>query len=83
MFLMHLGLKTGPLCPIMILGQGSPVLLQKFQMVPRLKTLNILRVQKEGTEIYMSEASHSHRMWTEVSSPVLHLLHEGLVNTIK
>jgi len=35
---MHQGFKTGPWCHIMILGQGSPVLLQIFQMAPRLNT---------------------------------------------
>ena len=69
----------GPLCPIPICG--SPGALLKFQMAPRL----ILQMssgskKKEPRYACLSEAkaSHSQRMWAEVSSSAPHLLHNGL-----
>ena len=79
---MHLGLKTGPLCPYSVLGYRSPVLLTKFQMAPILSTLMSSRSKnKEPRYVYLSEAkaSHSHRMWTEVSCSVSHFLQVGLL----
>ena len=57
-------------------SHGSPVSLLKFQTW----TLNIVWVQKERTQVYMSEwrATHSHRTWIEVSSSIPHHLHKGL-----
>ena len=63
------------------LGQGSPVLLLKFQMVPRLRLLIPSGTRnKEPRYAFLSEAraSHSHRIWTEVSSSAPHL-HVGLL----
>jgi len=42
----------GPLCPISI--YGSPVTLLKFQVAPRLYTLDVLWLQEEGAQIHMS-----------------------------
>ena len=70
---------AGSLCPVSI--YGSPVALLKFQMAPRL-TLLMSSGSKKKQPRYTcpSEAkvSHSHRMWTEVSSSAPHLLHNGL-----
>jgi len=68
----------GPLCPISI--QGSPVTLLKFQMAPRLILLMSSGSKKrEPRYTCLSEvkASHSHRMWAEVSNVAPHLLHSG------
>jgi hypothetical protein len=76
---MHLGRKlTGPLCPMS--NHGSPVTLLKFQMAPRLLLLMSSGSKKELRYTCLSEAkaSHSHRMWAEVSSSAPHLLHNGL-----
>jgi hypothetical protein len=69
---------TSPLCPISI--QGSPVALLKFQMAPKLTLLLSSGPKKEPRYVCLSEAraSHSHRMWAEVSSSAPHLLHNGL-----
>jgi len=78
MVLMHLGLKNRPLVPhYLIPVQGSPVPLLKFQMAPTLKVLmSSGSKKKEPRYICLSEAkaSHSQRMWTEVSSFAPHLL---------
>jgi hypothetical protein len=56
MVLMHLGLKNEPFVPNnLILVQGTPVPLLKFQMDPRLKHFNVLWIQEKGAQIYMSE----------------------------
>jgi dsRNA-specific ribonuclease len=85
---MHLGLKNGPFVPHnLIKVQGSPVTLLKFQITPRLKLLmSSGSKKKEPRYTCLSEAraSHSQRVWAEVSSPAPHLLHKGLlVNPIK
>jgi len=70
---------TGPLCPISI--YGSPVALLKFQMAPRLILLvSSGSKKKEPRYACLSEAkaSHSGRMWAEVSSSAPHLLHSVL-----
>jgi hypothetical protein len=70
---------TGPLGPIPI--HGSPVALLKFQLAPRLILLmSSGSKKKEPRYARMSEAkaSHSQRMWAEVSSSAPHLLQNGL-----
>jgi len=67
----------GPLCPITI--YGSPITLLKFQMAPKLVLLmSSGSKEKEPRYACLSEAraSHSQRMWAEVSS----LLHTS--NTV-
>jgi len=75
---MHLGLNWQALCaPYSLLGYRNPVPLTKFQMTPMLSTLiSSGSKKKEPRYACLSEAnvSHSHRMWTEVSSSVLHFL---------
>jgi len=68
----------GPLCPISI--HGNSVTLLKFQMAPRLILLMSSGSKKEPRYACLSEAkaSHSQRMWAEVSSSAAHLLHGGL-----
>jgi len=70
-----------PLCPISI--YGSPVTLLKFQMAPRLILLMSSGSMKEPryTCLCEAKASHSQRMWVEVSSSAPHLLHSGLSNS--
>jgi hypothetical protein len=66
----------GPLCPTLI--YGSPVPLLQFQMAPKLILLmSSGSKKKEPRYACLSEAkaSHSKRMWAEVSS---YLLHNGL-----
>jgi hypothetical protein len=78
---MHLGIKTGPLCP-MFCTKRSPFPLAKFQMAPIVSFLiSSGSKKKEPRYVCMSEAkaSHSHKMWTEVSSSVLHFLQVGLL----
>jgi hypothetical protein len=68
----------GPLCPISI--YGSPVTLLKFQMAPRLILLISSGSKKKEpryTCLSEAEASHSQRMWAEVSFSAPHL-HSGL-----
>jgi hypothetical protein len=77
---MHLGPISLALCaPSPFLGE--PYGLTKFQMAPKL----VLRLssgskKKEPRCICLSEAkaSHSQRMWAEVSSAPPHFLHNGL-----
>jgi len=69
----------GPLCPISV--YWSPVTLLKLQMVPRLILLMSSGSNKKEpryTCLSEAKASHSHRMWAEVSSSAPHLLHSGL-----
>jgi hypothetical protein len=76
---MHLGLNWRALCaPISI--HGSPVTLLKLQMAPILILLMSSVSKKEPRYTCLSEAkaSHSQRMWAEVSSSAPHLLHSGL-----
>ena len=73
--------KTGPLCP-MFCTMRSPVPLAKFQMAPILSFLiSSWSKKKEPRYACLSEAkaSHSHKMWTEVSSSVLHFLQVRLL----
>jgi hypothetical protein len=70
---------TGPFCPISI--HGSPIILLKFQMAPKLILLmSSGSKKKQPRYTCLSEAkdSHSQRMWAEVSSSAPHLLHSGL-----
>jgi hypothetical protein len=54
--------------------------LLKFQMAPKPKLLISSGSKKESRYICLSEAkaSHSHKMWAEVSSLTPHFLHKGL-----
>jgi len=67
----------GPLYPTPIYGT---VALLKFQMAPRLILLMLSGFKKEPRSACLSvaKASHSQRMWAEVSSSAPHLLHNGL-----
>jgi hypothetical protein len=80
---MHLGLKNGPFVPCTLTPvHGSPVPSLKFQKTPRLKLLMCSRSKKrEARYTFLSEAkaSHSQRMWAEVSYSASHLLHKGLL----
>ena len=76
---MHLVLKYWPFVPI--LNHGSPVALLKPQMAPTLILLMSSGTKKnEARYTCLSEpkASHSQRMWAEVSSLTPHFLHKGL-----
>ena len=78
---MHLGLRTGPLCPMFCTKSEEPCSLSKFQMAPILNFLiSSGYKKKEPRYVCLSEAkaSHSHRTWTEVSSSV-HFLQVGLL----
>jgi hypothetical protein len=69
----------GPLCPVSI--HGSPVALLQFQMAPRLILLRSSGSKKKKPRyacLSETKASHSQRMWAEVSSSAPHLLHNGL-----
>jgi hypothetical protein len=69
----------GPLCPVSI--DGRPVALLNFQMAPRLTLLMSSGSNKKEpryTCLSEAKASHSQRMWAEVSSSAPHLLHNGL-----
>jgi len=80
---MHLGLKNGPFVPHNLIPVlGSPVLLLRLQMAPRLKFLMSTGSKKKEpryTCLSETKASHSQRMGTEVSSSASHLLHKGLL----
>ena len=79
---MHLGLKTGPLFPTFYAKLEEPCSLAKFQMAPMLSFLISSESKKKGPRyVCLSEAkaSHSHKMWTEVFSPVPYFLHVGLL----
>ena len=69
----------GPLCSTSI--YGKPVTLLKIQMDPRIILLMSCGSEKEEPR-YMclndAKASHSQRMWAEVSSSAPHLLYNGL-----
>ena len=76
----HLGLNWQVLCaPYRCMG--APVALLKVQMPPRLTQLmSSVSKKKEPRYACLSEAlaSHSQRVWAEVSSCAAHLLHNGL-----
>jgi hypothetical protein len=62
--------------------QGSPVPLLKFQMAPTLKLLMSSGSKKEESSCICpseAKASHSQKIWVEVSSSAPHLLHKGLL----
>jgi len=72
-------LIAGPLCPMS--NYGSPVTLLKFQMAPTLILLMSPGSKKKEPRyacLNEAKASHSQRMWAEVSSFTPHLLHSGL-----
>jgi len=74
---------NGPFMPYNLISvQESPVPLLQFQMVPRLKLLkSSASTWKEPSCTCLNEAkaSHSHRMWAEVSSSAPHILHNRLL----
>jgi hypothetical protein len=80
---MHLGLKNGPLLPhnlIPVQRSHAPSL--KFQMALRLKLLMSSGSEKKEPRyacVSEAKASHSPRMWGEVSSSAPHLIHKGLL----
>ena len=76
---MHLGLQTGLLCPIMTPGHESPVLLLKFQMAPRFKTLDVLRVQEKGTQNMHVRGQPELQTRTGCGLRFLPLFHNGLL----
>jgi len=55
--LLHLGLKTSPLYPMFCTKLEEPCFFSKFPGSPYNYFPNILRVQKEGAQICMSEWS--------------------------
>jgi len=70
---------TGPLCPI--LDHGGPVALLKPQMAPTLILLISSSTKKKEPRcacLSEAKASHSQRMWADVSSFTPHFLHRGL-----
>ena len=80
---MHLGLNWWALCAHINLCEPRPF--TKVPDGPQTYTLNVLWLQAEGARcICLSEAkaSHSHRMWAEVSSSAPHLLHNRLSDTL-
>jgi len=70
------------MCPISI--YGSPVAFLNFQLAPRLILLMSSGSKKKEpryTCLREAKASHSQRMWAEVSSSAPHLLHTGLFDS--
>jgi len=64
---MHLGLElTGPLCPMS--NHGSPVILLKLQMSPKLILFMFSGTKKKEPRYGLCEvkAPHSQRMWPKV-----------------
>jgi hypothetical protein len=62
-------------------NQGSPVALLKLQMAPKLILLTSSGSKKKDHRypyLGAAKASHSRRMWVEVSSLTPHFLHSGL-----
>jgi hypothetical protein len=62
-------------------NHGSPVTLLKFQMAPKFMLLISSGSKKKEprcTCLSEAKASHSQRMWAEVSSFTSHFLHSGL-----
>ena len=51
---MHLGLRTGPLCPMFCTKLEEPCSFSKVPVGPYTYFPDILRVQKEGTKLRMS-----------------------------
>jgi hypothetical protein len=80
---MHLGFKNGPLVPHNLIPvQESPFPSLKFQMALRRKLLMYSGSKKKEprhTCLREAKASHSQRIWTEVSYSAPHLLHKGLL----
>ena len=67
-----------------MLDYRSPVPLAKFQMAPMPSTLIPSGSKKKEPRLAClseAKASHSHKMWTEVSSSVAHFLHMGLLHS--
>ena len=79
---MHLGLRTGPLCPMFCTKSEEPCSLSKFQMAPILSFLISSGYKKKEPRyvcLFEAKSSHSHRMWTEVSSSIPHFLQVQLL----
>jgi hypothetical protein len=76
---MYLGFQASPLCHMS--NQGSPEALLKLQMAPRfILWMSLGSKKKEPRSACLSEAkaSHSQRIWAEVTSITPHFLHNGL-----
>jgi len=73
----------GPFVPHnMMSSQNSPVLLLKLLISPTLRLLTTSGSKKREPKyacLSETKASHSHGMWSEVSSSAPHLLHKGLL----
>ena len=82
---MHLGLNLQAFCaPYSVLGYRIPVPSAKFQMVPMPSSrMSSGSKKKEPRQACLSEAktSHSHKMWTEVSSSVPNFLQMGSLHS--
>ena len=80
---MYLVLKTGLFCALYsIICYRSPVPLAKFQMTPITRNLMSFGSEKKKhcyVHLCEAKASHSHRMWSEVSYSVPHFLQMGLL----
>ena len=80
---MYVGLKNGPFVPHNLIPvQGSPVPSLKFQMAPRGKLLMSFGSDKKElryTRLSEAKASHSQRMWANVSYSPPHLLRKVLM----
>ena len=74
---MHLGLNSRPSVPHIVLGYRSTVPLAKFQMAPMPGSRISSGSKKKEPCLSEVKASHSHKMWTEVSSSIPHFLHMG------
>ena len=78
----HLGLRTGPLYLMFYTKLVEPCSFSKFQMA---RIFNFLisseSTKKEPRYVCLSEskATHSHKIWTEVSSSVPHFLQMRLL----
>jgi hypothetical protein len=81
--LICLGLKAGPLCPIIWYQiKGALFFCWSSSWPPDLDSQYLLGPKTEEPRyacMSESKASHSHKMWNEVSSSAAHLLHKGLL----
>ena len=79
---MHLGHTNGPLCPMFCTKLKEPCSLNKVPDGPYICFLiSSGSKKKEPRYVCLSDAkaSHSHKMWSEVSSSVPHFLQVGLL----
>jgi hypothetical protein len=80
---MHLGLRTGPLCPMIYYWVKGALFLYQNSSWPPIFSFLISSGSKKKEPRYVclseAKASHAHKMWTEVSSSVPHFLQVGLL----